>query len=151
MKQICRFIDSVGQKLIFKFPIVPKLEKDTEYVVEIREVGKDRTLEQNKYMWEVIQSISQITGQSTWVIYTTGLEKYFKENNVKGEFLMALPEAEKRLKNVYRLVIKLEDRIYNGTPMSVYKCYYGSSHFSVKEMIALTDYFTGLYFDLATN
>lgn len=149
MKQIVNFVETVGKKVIFKFSgLIPNFEKGKEYVLEVNPITKDRSLEQNKMMWEIIQTISDITGQDTWTIYLNGLEHFFKKNHVRPEYIMAIPEAEDRLKRVYRAVYKVENRLYNGKNMSVFKCYYGSSHFSVREMTALIDYFTGLFYDL---
>lgn len=149
MRQIVKFVENIGRKVIFKFTgVIPKLEKDEEYVISIKPITKDRTLEQNKMMWSIIQTIADMTGQDIWEVYITGLKKYFKRNNVKGEFLMTVPDAEDRLKSVYRLVIKLEERLYNGKTLAVFECFYGSSTFNTVEMTDLIDLFLDEYYRL---
>ena len=145
MRQIVKFVETVGKKVIFKFTgIIPNLSKDDEYILEIKEISKDRSLEQNKYMWAIIQTIADMTGNDIWDIYIAGLRKLA----IKTEFVMALPDAEERLKSAFRFVKKVEEREYNGKPMNVYQCFYGSSTFNTKEMTVLIDYFQGVYIDL---
>lgn len=146
MKQIVKFIEKVGKKVIFKFTgIIPNFEKDEEYILEVTPITKSRSLEQNKMMWSIIQTIAEMTGNDIWDIYITGLKKL----DVKVEYIMALPQAEERLKEVFRAVQKIEKRTVNGKEMVVFKCYYGSSTFNTKEMTVLIDYFQGVYYDLA--
>ena len=146
MKQIVKFIETVGKKVIFKFTgIIPNFDKDEEYILEVTPFTKSRSLEQNKMMWSIIQTIADMTGNDIWDIYIEGLKKL----DLKVEYIIALPEAEERLKEVFRAVKKVETRIINDKEMIVFKCYYGSSTFNTKEMTILIDYFQGVYFDLA--
>ena len=146
MKQIVKFIETVGKKIIFKFTgIIPNFDKDEEYILEVTPFTKSRSLEQNKMMWSIIQTIADMTGNDIWDIYIEGLKKL----DVKVEYIMALPQAEERLKEVFRAIKRVETRIINDKEMIVFKCYYGSSTFNTKEMTILIDYFQGVYFDLA--
>lgn len=147
MKQIVRYIDSVGDKLLFKFPgFIPTLNKNEEYVIEISPVGKDRTLAQNKYMWEIIRQIAAETGDDIISIYTIGL----KEIGIKSTTMWAVEDAEEELKKKFRVVNKLEKAQFNGRDGYTYEVFYGSSTFSVSEMNKLVSFFEGKYFDLTT-
>lgn len=145
MKQIVKFVESYGKKFVFKLTgILPKLDKNEEYILEVKSFSQDRSLEQNKMMWAIIQTIADMTGNDIMKIYLTGLKKL----GVKTEYIIALPEAEERLKAVFRHVEIVDTRDYNNKKMNVYRCYYGSSTFNTKEMTILIDYFQGIYYDL---
>lgn len=103
--------------------------------IDIREYKSKRSIEQNALMWEMLSLLSEkVYGKKdndlVWEIYIAMLERF----GAKYEYLMALPEAEKMLKEQFRASVKIEEREYNGKVMNIYKCYYGSSKFNTKEM-----------------
>lgn len=122
------------------FGYKPKLQTGGLYTVEIKEYKSNRSLEQNRLMWAIIQEISKKTGNDEMEIYCSGLEKM----NVQADYLLGLPELESVLKKQFRAVKVMENREYNGKTMTVFKCYTGSSKFNTTEMTQLIDYFLHL-------
>jgi hypothetical protein len=109
--------------------------EDMPLTVEVRPYKSKRSIEQNRLMWEMLDMLSEkVNGkrdsEAVWQTYIIMLERF----GAKYEYLMALPEAEKMLKEQFRASVKIEEREYNGKKMNIYKCYYGSSKFNTKEM-----------------
>ena len=106
-----------------------------------------RTIEQNALMWRLLTIYADAInggrkgGTTPEEIYMKMLSKYGV-----AEFLMVLPEAEPTLKDVFRVVVKVDTRLYNGVEMNIYKCYYGSSKYDTKEMSELIE---GIFDELA--
>lgn len=112
--------------------------KYDDYVISISKPSKSRSLQQNKYLWELLGQISMKENGNK----SADVEIYMQlieQSGAKVEYLMGLPEVEKRLKRVFRVVTVVDSRDYNGKQMNVYKCYYGSSKMSVEEMGKLID------------
>lgn len=116
------------------------IEKETKYSIDFKKYHKNRSVEQNKMMWGIIQQIANETDNDIMDIYCQGLE----HANAKSEFMMCLPEAIEDVKKCFRAVKICETREYNGKQMAVVKCYIGSSKFDTKEMKELIDYFIRL-------
>jgi hypothetical protein len=109
--------------------------EDMPLTVEVRPYKSKRSVQQNRLMWEMLDLLSEkVNGkrdsEAVWQTYIIMLERF----GAKYEYLMALPEAEKMLKEQFRASVKIEEREYNGKVMNIYKCYYGSSKFNTKEM-----------------
>lgn len=117
-----------------------ELEADTKYNIVFKKYRSNRTIEQNRMMWGIIQQIANETDNDIMDIYCEGLE----HANAKSEFMMCLPEAIEDIKKCFRAVRICEIREYNGKQMAVIKCYVGSSKFDTKEMTILIDYFIRL-------
>lgn len=108
---------------------------DYSLEIDIRPYKSKRSIEQNRLMWEMLDMLSEKANnkrdsEAVWETYIIMLERF----GAKYEYLMALPEAEKMLKEQFRASIKVEERDYNGKKMNIYKCFYGSSKFNTKEM-----------------
>lgn len=147
MKQVVQFLGRQGNKIILRVKgIIPNFTENEEYVTEFKPYKKNRSLEQNAMMWSIIHQIASDTGNDPMDIYIAGLKKV----KAKYDFVLAVPEAEKELKNAFRAVKALENRDYNGKKMTVFMCFYGSSTFDTSEMTKLVDYFQGVYYDLET-
>jgi len=115
--------------------------------IEIKPYKSKRSLEQNRLMWEMLDMLSEKVNnkrdsEAVWETYILMLERF----GAKYEYLMALPEAEKMLKEQFRASVKIEEREYNGKVMNIYKCYYGSSKFNTKEM---TEFINAIQSELA--
>ena len=115
--------------------------------IEIKPYKSKRSLEQNRLMWEMLDLLSEKVNnkrdsEAVWETYIIMLERF----GAKYEYLMALPEAEKMLKEQFRASVKIEEREYNGKTMNIYKCYYGSSKFNTKEM---TEFINAIQSELA--
>jgi len=121
--------------------------EDMSLTVEVRPYKSKRSLEQNRLMWEMLDLLSEKVNnkrdsEAVWETYIIMLERF----GAKYEYLMALPEAEKMLKEQFRASVKIEEREYNGKVMNIYKCYYGSSKFNTKEM---TEFINSIQSELA--
>ncbi len=124
---------------------VRKTEK--EFTGTFSDKRNKRSLDQNALMWKLLTIYSDALnggrrgGITPEEIYMQMLSKYGI-----AEFLMVLPEAEKTLKEAFRVVQKVDTRDYNGVEMNVYKCYFGSSKYDTKEMSNLIE---GIFDELA--
>ena len=108
---------------------------DNSLEIEVKQYKSKRSTEQNRLMWEMLDMLSEkVNGKKdnelVWQTYIIMLERF----GAKYEYLMALPESEKMLKEQFRASALIETRDYNGKTMNVYKCFYGSSKFNTKEM-----------------
>lgn len=114
-----------------------KLKKG-DYELSIVQQNKKRTHAQNRYLWELIGQICMKENGNRAEdinIYCQLIE----QSGAKCEYLLGLPEIESRLRRVFRVVQIIDDRIYNGKQMYMYKCFYGSSKLDTKEMALLID------------
>lgn len=105
--------------------------------VEITPVKGKRSLEQNRYMWALLHEIDEVVNgvgsNGEWDLYCVCLEKA----GAKFEYLMCRREAEDFLRHYFRAVRYAMPAEDDG--MAWYKCYYGSSKMSKKEMGVLID------------
>ena len=120
--------------------ILNKIDIGKIYNVSFKKYYSNRSIEQNKMMWTIINRIAKETNNDEFEIYTDGLEKA----NCASEFLMILPEALNSVKQNFRAVKVCESRQYNNKKMLVIKAFIGSSKYNVKEMNELINYFIQL-------
>ena len=111
------------------------LDITKEYVIEIKELKSSRSIQQNKYMWALIHEISEVQEMDEMEVYIQALE----ECNAKYEYVLAQEEAEDKLKKSFRAVKIIRPQDYKGKQFYVYKCFLGSSKFTVTEMKQLID------------
>lgn len=84
------------------------LDREKEYQVEIKE--PNRSLSQNRYMWELIGKISKKQYQEEIDIYCQCLE----EANAKYEYILGLETIESELRKNFRAVKVVRPEIYKG-------------------------------------
>ena len=114
-----------------------ELDLNKLYQIEIKEYKGKRSIEQNATAWLIISKIAEVTQNDKWQIYTEAL----RQAGQKAEYILALPQAEKQLKSVYRVVEVLDEtREVNGVTLTIFKCYLGSSKFNSSEMAKFIDY-----------
>lgn len=114
--------------------------KSGNYELDIKERRNNRSLAQNRYMWELIGQIAMKENGNkadTEGIYMQLLESA----GAKCEFFEITEEAVSRFVELadirfYRIV---DRRFRNGTHTVMCKCYYGSSKMDTKEMSILID------------
>ncbi|EJU22599.1 hypothetical protein HMPREF1143_1724 [Peptoanaerobacter stomatis] len=110
------------------------IEKDKEYLIKIEDIKSKRTLQQNKYIWEIISQIDKkINGYMSdeMSIYIS----LIKQAKIKTVYIETVEEAKKELLKVFRYVEDVEDRVSSkGIKTVLYRCYYGTSKFDKKEM-----------------
>lgn len=122
---------------------VKELEPD-EYVIEVFKPRAKRSNNQNALLWELIHLITEYEqgiGGDEWFTYTSLLEMA----NCKYEYMVLTDEAAKALKEVYRTIKNVGKRTVineetgEATEANVYKCFIGSSKFTIDEMNHLID------------
>ena len=121
--------------------IIKELKSDVDYRVDINEVKAKRSLQANNLMWELIHQINlamngtRANTEGDWDIYTLALERA----GAKFEYIAALPETEKLLKENFRAVKKLSSFEHNGRTFNSYMVFYGSSKMNTAEMSQLIE------------
>lgn len=110
------------------------LDPNEEYVVKIEKKGKARTLEQNRYLWKLINEIGRVQ-QGRAVDDTELYCDLLEKANVKWDIVEVIPQAEQRLRDYFRRIRFLDTDGYKNQ----YKVYYGSSKFNTKEMSELIE------------
>lgn len=113
------------------------LELGKDYSVEIKPYKDNRSLEQNALLWLLIGKLAKIQNKTEWEIYLDIMENC----KVSPEYILALPQTEKMLKNSFRVVIPLDEtREVNGKTLIVYKCQVGSSKLNKEQFKELLEY-----------
>ena len=120
--------------------LINTLEIDKMYNVDFKKYYSNRSLEQNRLMWKIIQKLAKETDNDEWDIYIQGLEKA----DCLSEYMMILPEALESVESSFRAVKVCEHRNYNGRDMLIIKVFVGSSKFDTEEMTRLIKYFIHL-------
>lgn len=114
-----------------------ELDLDKVYTIEIKPYKSKRSLDQNRTAWLIIEKIAEETQNDKWSIYCEAL----KQANQEPEFILALPDAEKSLKQVYRVVEVLDEtREINGKVLTIFKCWLGSSKLDTLHFSRFIDY-----------
>ncbi len=107
---------------------------DKELHIKITKHYSKRTLQQNKFIWVLIDQLDEkINGhkKDEMSIYINLIDMA----RVKTEYLIAPKKSMKNLLKVYRYVEILGEReLVNGKKGMLYRCYYGTSTFNKKEM-----------------
>lgn len=114
--------------------------KAGDYELDIKERRNNRSLAQNRYMWELIGQIAMKENgnkSETEAIYMQLLE----EAGAKFEFFEITEEAVDRFAKLadIRFMKIVQRRIRNGIHTVMCKCFYGSSKMDTKEMSILID------------
>lgn len=114
--------------------------KSGDYELDIKERKSNRTLAQNRYLWELIGQISMKENGNkadTEDIYMQLLETA----GAKCEFFEITEEAVDRFAKLadIKFLRIVQRRIRNGIPTVMCKCFYGSSKMDTKEMGTLID------------
>lgn len=123
-----------GNKVTLTIPLhdiekLLKFEPADAVRVEIKRQKNKRSLEQNKYIWQLISLIDEkINGfvGDEMTIYCQVIE----EARIKTEYIQTLEEAKKYLEETFRVVKEIERR---GNSV-LYRCYIGTSQFTKEEM-----------------
>ena len=116
-----------------------KFEDNDFLKAEITRIKDKKTLQQNRYMWELISQIAQKQNQDEMEVYCQALQ----EANAKYTWLEGLPEIKEKLLQVYRAVqiTRYEERF--GKQFAIFKCYEGTSKYDKKEMMDLLEIIVG--------
>ena len=112
-----------------------KLNDTDNYKIDISVVKQKRSLEQNKFMWALLHQLEIVTEEDSMLWYIKALE----ETHAKCDYLQGIPEVQERLQTVYRAVKVVDTRYVDEKKTHMYKCFYGSSKFTVDEMTKLLE------------
>ena len=118
--------------------IIPKLLKmDTEktYLCEVKEPRSQRSIQQNKMLWQLIHLIAKETYQDDYEIYCAMLERA----NALSDYVITAYDMEDTLRKHFRGVRFIRKQDVNGKECNIYKVYIGSSKMNTKEMTELID------------
>ena len=115
--------------------------------VKIEEKQNKRTLDQNALMWALLTIYAdELNGGRTGDVQPEDIYYRMIEQYGVATFLLTIPEAESELKKVFRVVKKVDERTVNDKELLMFKCYYGSSKYTTKQMANLID---GIFDELA--
>lgn len=112
-----------------------ELEVGKDYHVQFTAIKSQRSIEQNKLLWKIIDDIAMVQGLSSDELYCQLLEMA----DIAHEYIVVSDEAVGFLKNSFRATQFVKKVDVNGKPGSMYKCFIGSSKFTIKEMNELID------------
>lgn len=130
--------DLNGQDLTIRFPenAIEKMQKFRPgdlCTVEIKRPKDKRSLEQNAYIWKIIDMIDKkINGYCSdkMSIYCA----LIKAAGIKVDYIQGLEQIRPRLEEVYRVVELVEYRATDKAATALYRCYIGTSQFTKAEM-----------------
>lgn len=109
-----------------------KLDRSKKYLMEIKEPKDTKTLQQNNYMWALIDEIAKKQYQDEMEVYCQALE----EANTKYTWLKGLKETKEELLKVFRAV---KITRYDEDGFAIFKCFYGTSKMNKKELSQVID------------
>lgn len=120
--------------------IYEKLENDHEYVIDVLEKQKKRSLEQNALLWELLTQIDEkINGtRQPWDLYINAI----KQTGAKTKVIYLENEALDELKEMcldQDGFIRAVEPLGRVDDLYSYRIYYGSSKFNTKEMSMLIE------------
>ncbi len=118
--------------------LIPRLmefDMNKIYFCEIKESKSQRTLQQNKMLWELIHLIAKKQHQDYMEVYCAILERA----DAKSDYVLARPETEDSLRKTFRGIKFIRQQQVNNTTFNIYKVYIGSSKMNTKEMTELLD------------
>lgn len=115
---------------------VKELEVGKYYNVEFKEPKSKRSINQNKYMWALINEIAEHIGEvDTYELYLQFLEIA----NAKIDYLIFEPSIVDKVRPYFRGMQFVRSVDVDGDIKHEYKVYLGSSQFDTKEMNRLID------------
>lgn len=116
--------------------LIPRmLELPQDKIYEVKEKKSQRSLRQNKMLWELIHKVAQEQGQDDMEVYCQALEKA----DAKSDYIITSCEMETALRKSFRGVKFVRTQEVNGRECYVYKVYIGSSKMNTKEFNQLLD------------
>lgn len=108
--------------------------------IEIKPYKSQRSLEQNRLLWALLGKMANaLSGNKRKVSTDECYCAMLEEANVSYDYLLALPEAEPMLRETFRAVRKIDERVVNGKKLNLYKYFIGSSKFNTQEMTELIE------------
>lgn len=121
--------------------IIKSLNKGSLYRIKTSEVKSQRSIQQNRLMWSLLEEIAEkdngdnYTSDDVWDAYIEALEKA----NAKFEIIYIKERLLPIFKETFRATQILNRITENGEEICMCKVFYGSSKLDVKEMAKLLD------------
>lgn len=109
-----------------------KLDRSKKYLMEVKEPKDKKTLQQNNYMWALINEIAKVQYQDEMEVYCQVLE----EANTKFTWLKGFKETREELLRVFRAV---KITRYDEDGLAIFKCFYGTSKMNKQELSQVID------------
>ena len=116
-------------------PELLKLDMDKLFICEVKEPKSQRSLEQNKMLWQLIHSIAKKQDQDDMEVYCALLERA----DALSDYIITAYDMEDELRKCFRGVRFIRKQEVNGKECNIYKVYIGSSKMDTKEMTELLD------------
>ena len=113
-----------------------KLDRSKKYLMEVKEPKDKKTLQQNNYMWALINEIAKVQYQDEMEVYCQVLE----EANTKFTWLKGFKETREELLRVFRAV---KITRYDEDGLAIFKCFYGTSKMNKQELSQVIDITVG--------
>lgn len=130
------------------FTDLPSFDESKVYTFDIKERKNKRSSNQNKMFWELIGRIAKTQDKTDWEMYLDIMQNI----NIAPEYILALPQSEKSLKKVYRVVIPLDEtREVKGKNLTIFKCQVGSSKLDKLQFAELLNYTIRLADSIGVN
>ena len=104
-------------------------------VVSFKQYRNNRSLKQNRLLWELLEMMAAEMGTTAWECYVTLIE----QTGAKYDYFYCMPKAYKTFKEHFRAVKIVQTETLSGTQMYLCKCFYGSSKMDTGEMTKLID------------
>jgi hypothetical protein len=108
---------------------------DDNKIYEVKECKNQRSLQQNKMLWELIHKIAKEQGQDDMEVYCQALEKA----DAKSDYIITSCEMADELRKTFRGARFIRIQEINNKDCYVYKVYLGSSKMNTKEFKQLLD------------
>lgn len=112
-----------------------KMDMDKTYFVEVKEPRSQRSIQQNKMLWQLIHMIAKETYQDDMEVYCSLLERA----DALSDYIITAYDMEDYLRKSFRGVRFIRKQDVNGKECNIYKVYIGSSKMNTKEMTELID------------
>ena len=107
-----------------------------EYKLEITKVRSKRSLQQNKFAWEVIGKIASVQGMDPDDVYC----QIIAMARINTAFIETTPEMALEIRKVYKQMIPREYRKSSkGIETCLYEVYPGTSKFNIEQMSVFID------------
>ncbi len=115
-------------------------QSDKKLEIEVKPYRSKRSLEQNRLLWVLLGKMAMaMSGRKNKVSSEECYAIMLEEANVSYDYLLGLPEAEPMLKQSFRVVRKVGERVVNGKTLNIYQYFIGSSKFDTQEMTGLIE------------
>ncbi len=111
-----------------------KSKEDAALLLTIDKWHNKRTIEQNAFLWQLLEQMADILRTSKDELYIEMLDRYGKFTHI-----IVKPEAVEAVKREWRTVRDLGEVVVNGKKGVQLQCYFGSSTYDTKEMTRLLD------------